>query len=49
MVLALLVFACTAILTESTPARHAHHLGERAPMGEHAGHAIAGERSPVSR
>jgi putative copper export protein len=49
MGLALLVFACTAILTESTPARHAHHLGERAPMGEHAGPAIAGERSPVSR
>lgn len=49
VLLALLVFGCTAILTESTPARHAHHLGPHPPMGEHAGHAIAGERSPVSR
>jgi putative copper export protein len=49
VLLALLVFACTAILTESTPARHAHHLGQPAPMSEHAGHAIAGERAPVSR
>ena len=47
VLLALLVFACSAILTESTPARHAHHLGP--PMGAHAGHAIAGERSEVNR
>lgn len=47
--LALLVFGCTAILTESTPARHAHHLGADSPMGAHAGHAIAGEpASPLA-
>jgi putative copper export protein len=49
VLLALLVFGCTAILTESTPARHAHHLGPRPSMSEHAGHAIAGAPSPVSR
>ena len=41
--LALVVFGCTAILTESTPARHAHHLGVESPMGAHAGHPTAGE------
>ena len=46
VVLALLVFGCTAMLTESTPARHAHHLHSDSPMAPHAGHAIAGERSP---
>ncbi|HEY7038630.1 MAG TPA: CopD family protein [Methylomirabilota bacterium] len=44
VMLALLVFACTAVLTESTPARHAHHLDPRAAGDEHAGHAMAGER-----
>jgi copper resistance protein D len=41
--LAMLVFGCSAVLTESTPARHAHHLGPRAAGDEHAGHAMAGE------
>jgi putative copper export protein len=49
VMLALLVFACTAILTESTPARHAHHQGAHAPMAEHAGHTVAGARAPLSR
>src|SRR4029453_4132290 len=34
VLLALLVFGCTAILTESTPARPAHHLGPHPPRGE---------------
>lgn len=49
VLLALVVFGCTAILTESTPARHAHHLEPHPSMSEHTGHAIAGERSAVSR
>lgn len=43
VLLALLVFGCSAVLSESTPARHARHLG--AVGDEHAGHAVAGERT----
>ena len=43
VLLALLVFGCSAVLSESTPARHARHLGPRA-AGDAHGHAMAGER-----
>jgi putative copper export protein len=45
LVLALLVFGCTAMLTESTPGRHARHLAPHADAEEHAGHAMAGARA----